>query len=435
MANKKRKTLQIKRPDPKAPGSKKKTLPKVSDGEAGDQAATHPKTANVARPDAGKKTTRVELPDEDKIRQARQANASQDLEKEDSLPGAAQIEKAQNNATMPIELDVDSISSGSTTSLPDLDNKDDSDKTMQIDPEALDLAAETSAIELQKADSMDMSDQTMQIDPAEIEEASAGETMEVSGAVDASDQTMQIDPAALEATQDLEQQVAENDLQSMETMQMDPASIEEAANEIEDVAKQDSLEDSFNAQTMAMDPEALQRELAASTSKQEDVKDDAGATMDLSQSERPKTIMIKRPSSAPNAPTVKASRPAPGGRPVTAHQSQPKEGTSRVDIPADAAADDKEGKTIKLRRPSGAPSGSPSKVATVAKQAGLELNADGTVTAKAAKEKALGGGWLAVAIITFLISCGALWVVIAPSQPELPMVGRLVDVNNQLILR
>ena len=436
MANKKRKTLQIKRPDSKAPSAKKKALPKVEDSEAGDAAAAGPKTAKVARPDSGEKATRLELPNEDKIRQARKANASQDLEKESALPGAEQVADIQNNATMPIEIDAESVGSGATTQLPDLDNKDDSDKTMQIDAAALE--ADEAAVELQKAEAPDLNDQTMQIDASAIEEADSGETMEVTGAVEAADDTMEIDPSlSLEATQDLESQVADNDLQSMETMQMDPASIEQAAASIEEATGKDDLEESFNAQTMAMDPEALERELAASTSKQEDVSDDdANATMDLSQSERPKTIIIKRPSSAPNAPTVKASRPAPGGgpRPVTANQSQPKEGTSRIDVPA-GDENSKEGKTIKLRRPSGAPSAAPSKVATVAKQAGLELNADGTVTAKAPQEKPLGGGWLAVAIVTLLVSAGALWVVIAPSQPELPMAGRLVDVNNRLILR
>ena len=100
-------------------------------------------------------------------------------------------------------------------------------------------------------------------------------------------------------------------------------------------------------------------------------------------------------------------------------------------MPGEEQEDSKENKTIKLRRPAGG-GAAPSKVTTVAKQAGLELNADGTIKAVVRNEKPLGGGWLAVAIISFLISCGALWVLIAPSEPELPMYGRLVDVNNQL---
>src|SRR5690606_31033906 len=89
MANKKRKTLQIKRPDPNSVQAKKKPLPKV---KLDEQAATSsvdtgaidtdeltsmgPKTAKVKRSDdsggSGHKgaTTRISLPDEDKIRRA-----------------------------------------------------------------------------------------------------------------------------------------------------------------------------------------------------------------------------------------------------------------------------------------------------------------------------------------------------------------------------
>jgi hypothetical protein len=259
--------------------------------------------------------------------------------------------------------------------------------------------------------------------------------MEVRGAVEGSDETMQIDPSSLEnqASQSLENQVADNELLSQDTMQMDDSSIEEAS-------KKEDMEASFNAQTMAMDQETLEKELAASTGKQNIPEEDAGKTMDLSKTERPKTIMIKRPSSAPNAPTVKASRPPVSGaaKAVTANPSQPKEGTSRIDVPAGELDAGKEGKTIKLRRPSGAPGGSPStkaKAASVARQAGLDLNEDGSVSIRPQDEKPLGGGWTAVAIVTFLISLGALYVVWAPSNPDLPMPGRLVDANNQLIAR
>jgi hypothetical protein len=51
------------------------------------------------------------------------------------------------------------------------------------------------------------------------------------------------------------------------------------------------------------------------------------------------------------------------------------------------------------------------------------------------KEKPMGGAWLAVAVLTFLVSLAAIWTVVGITQPELPMPGRLVDVNGQLIRR
>lgn len=457
MANKKRKTLQIKRPDPTSPLAKKKTLPKVVDPE--DAAKNHPKTAQVARPDATKGATRVKLPEEDKIRQARESDASEDLQKEEAIPGAAQVDQLHNNATMPIVIEPETVGQSGGSDLPDANTGDDNDKTMQIDADALE--AEDPAVELEKAGQPeDLSDQTLEIDPATLEKELQEDALASADAPEDKDQTLEIDPATLKEQTPIEdatsqetmkmetmplsegihEELVADDLKetfNAQTMAIDPAQLEK---ELEAPAPGGLDRDTFSAQTMAMDADQLEKELSKKTSKVEEPEKDANSTMDLSQTERPKTIMIKRPSrgdSAPNAPTLKASRPAPGrpSRPVTANRTQPKEGTSRIDVPgAEAADDSKENKTIKLRRPAGA-SVDPSKVSRVAQQAGLELNADGTVKAKVKHEKPLGGGWLAVAIITFLISCGALWVLIAPSQPELPMYGRLVDVTNQLIIR
>jgi hypothetical protein len=165
-------------------------------------------------------------------------------------------------------------------------------------------------------------------------------------------------------------------------------------------------------------------------------------TMDLSQQTKPKTIMVKRPSrddTSPNAPTVKAARPdaatIKANRPVTANRGKAKETTSRVDLPAGETDDSKGGKTIKLKRPSGGPKPASAGVSGVASRAGIELDEDGSFTPMSKKEKPMGGAWLAVAVLTFLVSLAAIWTVVGITQPELPMPGRLVDVNGQLIRR
>lgn len=488
MADKKRKTLQIKRPDPNSVKSKKKPLPKVNVDQSAatsavdtDQLASMgPTTAKLKRPDENSlsgnkvKTTRIALPDEEKIRKARRANATQDLAAEDALPSAEQIAHAQKNATMPIMIDTESVEDNSSRSLDDTDNNSQAmDRTMEIDADALstgnleeDLndAAEIRAVQVDQTMKIDPealttanlsksledvdkpmanNDQTLQIDQDALEAAVSQDTQMLDSLEEdnSSDKTMQIDPAAL-ATGNIEP-VMDDAILSMETMQMDPL-------KDDDIEAQDSgteltleeMKESFNAQTMEMDANMLADELAKKNSGQFDTEDEEARsqTMDLT-SNRPKTIMIKRPSkqgaSFSSTPTVKAVRPdattVRTPRPVTANTAQPKQDTSRIDVPGEATGG-KEGKTIKLRRPAGATSNrSKSQISRVAGNAGLTLNEDGSVTAIAKAEQQLGAGWLAVAIITFLISAGAVWSIYGQLNPEVPMPGRLVDVNNQLV--
>lgn len=470
MADKKRKTLQIKRPNADSPLAKNKPLPKVNmDDKAATSSIDGDALSSMGPKAVKSSTTRIALPDEDKIRRARRANATQDLEREDAMPSAEQIEQAQNSATMPIMIDTESIEESATqklstgdtddgmdqtmeidpdslattnleTQLLDGDTDAGGDKTMQIDPEA--LRTRNLSQELEAADKTDKTgDQTLKIDEEELNESLASQKLEAAqNDSEDSDKTMQIDPAALQ-TGSIEgvEEVQGMETMKMETMQMD--------DDIDTEVTRQEMEESFNAQTMEMDPNQLADELAKASSKKVEIsaKDGADKTMDLSQAQRPKTIMIKRPSkdgAGPSAPTVKAARPdaatIKASRPVTANRSAPKETTSRIDVPAgeSEAGTAKEGKTIKLRRPTGAPAArSPSRMEGVAGRAGLVFNEDGTVTAMAKKEKPLGGAWLAVAIVTLLVSLAALWSIVAVSQPELPMPGRLVDVNQQLIQR
>lgn len=515
MADKKRKTLQIKRPDPNSVKAKKKPLPKVevdqnaatSAVDTDELASMGPKTAKISRPEETRvsnkgKTTRIALPDEEKIRKARRANATQDLGEEDALPSAEQIAMAQKNATMPIMIDTENVEDNSTRNLNDTEEKENMDRTMEIDADALSTANleqdlqdvdesdenkdQTMKIDpdalatgnlqetLDEVDSLEENerdqtmkidpdslatgqledalndadntagnnDQTLEIDSEELEQTASQDTQALEDAEedeDGRDQTMKIDPEAL-ATGDVDP-VKDEAVMSMETMQMDPVDEEDSGSEL----TVEEMKETFNAQTMEMDPNMLADELAKKNSAKIDADagdEDRTKTMDLSES-RPKTIMIKRPSkkapSSSSAPTVKAVRPdavtVRTSRPVTANRAQPKEDTSRIDVPGETTGG-KEGKTIKLRRPSGAPaSRSKSTISRVAGNAGLTVNEDGTVTAMARAEKQLGGGWLAVAVITFLISAGAAWSLWAQMHPDLPMPGRLVDLNDQIIER
>lgn len=499
MANKKRKTLQIKRPNPNSPTAKKKPLPKVKmDEKAATSSVDTDELTSMgpeSKPEGTKSnTTRVALPDEDKIRRARRANATQDLEQEGAMPSAEQIEQAQNSATMPIMIDTENIEESATQQIPSGDTDSNLDQTMEIDPDALAttnletqlvdaddvekgsgdqtmqideeaLATRNMEEELAGAGKTDQTgDQTLKIDEGELEQSLEAEKLAAQDGGDEGDQTMEIDPEALK-TQNLASDSPEEDAGD-QTMQIDPAALQTGAvEEMDDLQAQETMkmetmqmedgeveseltrqemEESFNAQTMEMDPGQLEKELASDSGAEADAAPETGAdkTMDLSQKQRPKTIMIKRPSregSSSSAPTVKAARPdaatIKASRPVTANPSQPKESTSRIDVPAEEGGASKEGKTIKLRRPAGGPSRAPSNVAGVASRAGLEVNEDGTVTAIAKQEAPLGGAWLAVAIVTLLVSLGALWTVASLSYPELPMPGRLVDVNDQLVPR
>ncbi len=570
MASKKRKTLQIKRPDPHSTKSKKKTLPKVDVDDASATSAIDtdeltqaaPKTAKIKQPNENKptnKATRIQLPDEDKIRKARRANVTQDLEEEGALPSAEQIQQAQKSATLPIMIDTEDVDESSSP-LPEAAEAgaaEKADQTMEIDADSLvtgdvgdqleDASAEIGSTpdqtmkidpaalvtgdvgeELSKADAPEpTSDQTMKIDPDSLvtgdvgEQLNAADTLPIEGqAIEGKDQTMQIDPDSL-VTGDVGEQLAEAETDqpegkdqtmpidadaaavadvdvekhgealaketmqmdvgeiaaadtnsgthdkrmAMETMQMDPSEFnaetqqeiplpEEdeddrnktinlaqpaatAAEEDPDLTKE-QMEESFNAMTMEMDPAVLadaMKDLEAKKEAAQEEEDGLDQTMDLT-ADRPKTIMIRRPSKEAGSmtPTVKAVRPDAAtvrtARPVTANPTEAKEGTSRIDVPEGEAT--KEGKTIKLRRPSGGGS-SAAPVSRVASGAGLTISADGRYVAGPKKQAELGGGWLAVAVLTFLISLGAIWSVVSIQQTELPMPGRMVGPNNQIL--
>lgn len=467
MANKKRKTLQIKRPSADPSGAKKKPGPAVN-----KEASAEEGTIKVG-PKSGKgSTARISLPDEDKIRRARGSDASEDLKNEEKMPSAEQIEQAQNNETMQINIDEENIEAAQTEMVVEEDQDDSMDQTMQINTDDIEAAQTQMVVEEEQEDGMD---QTMQIDTDSLIDSDQESQLEKAATPEnLSDQTLEMDAEELEKSLTEEESSSEetepesNDfedpgstkkMQGMETMKMETMPLKDG---VEDELTRQDMEESFNAQTMAMDPNKLAEELAnasaeenAEESTEEDPnrtmdltqqdqpgKEDPNMTMDLTDQNRPKTVMIKRPSreqAGPNAPTVKAARPnaetIKAARPVTANRGEPKESTSRVDIPdGEGESDSKQGKTIKLRRPTGGPSIS-SSTSGVASRAGITLDENGDVTIAAKKDKPLGGPWVAVAIITFLISLGAIWAIVGISQPELPMPGRLVDVNQQLIQR
>lgn len=550
MASKKRKTLQIKRPDVNKPASKKKTLPKVDVDDASatssidfdELSSGTPKTAKLQQPNENKpvgKATRISLPDEEKIRKARRANVTQDLDKEDALPNAEQIMQAEKSATLPIMIDTEDVEDTDSPALEEAASVDQSsEQTMQIDPAA--LATGDVGNELADADAGEepTSDQTMQIDPAALvtgdvgsaladaegEAGGSDQTMKIdpeslvtgdvgaaladaeNGVPEGSDQTMQIDTSSL-ITGDLTSELADEDVKeeapsseaaakmAQDTMQMDPSDFDPPkaadpdagrkmametmhmdasefaekddlnetmnlsqptagvgsaptlndtmnlaqpsaqAEEDPDLTKE-QMEESFNAMTMEMDAATLQEAMKELQAKQANDEDSLNKNMDLTE-DRPKTIMIKRPSREAGSmtPTVKAVRPDVAtvrtARPVTANTAQPKEGTSRIDVP-EGEGTTQEGKTIKLRRPSGSGAGA-STVNRVAAGAGLTIAADGTYIAGPKKEATLGGGWLAVAILTFLVSLGAIWSVVAIEQVELPMPGRMVGPANNIL--
>lgn len=444
MADKKRKTLQIKRPDPTKP-SQKKVLPKVnmndkaatSSIDTDELTAVNPTTGN----DRKSNTTRIALPDEEKIRKARRANVTQDLEQEGALPSADQIAQAQKNATMPIMIDTESVEEGDRDPLKNSDDKESMDRTMEIDADALSTANLSQELQEAEGNNSDARDQTMKIDPEALKTGNIDNSLsDADENTKFSDQTLQIDSSEVDealATGKIDP-VKDESLLSKETMQMDSVMDEEPEGTEGTDLSVEEMKETFNAQTMAMDPKQLEEEMSKPEPEEKDEEEGLSKTMDLSK-ERPKTIMIKRPSkssgSGPANPTVKAVRPDAATvrtpRPVTATPGQPKQDTSRIDIPEGESS--KEGKTIKLRRPAGGPSRSGSHLSRVAGNAGLTMNEDGTVSASARKEDPLGAGWLAVAVITLLLSIGAVWSIMAISNPEIPMPGRLVDANNQLV--
>jgi len=470
MADKKRKTLQIKRPG-STPPSKKKPLPKVNMDEKAATSSIDTDDLTSLGPTPKKdsnsgKTTRIALPDEEKLKKARRANVTQDLEEEGALPSADQISRAQNNATMPIMIDTENVSESQSKKLEEAGNKDDADRTMEIDPDALATgnidtgnkdddpgkdrtmqidpeALATGKIDSDTEEADPGKDRTMQIDPDSLATGNLEEEMAEAGKEKQSDQTLEIDENELEeqltSTGKMDQ-VGEQDLQSMETMRMDDVdgdSEAAQASESEDSGVTlEEMKESFNAQTMAMDPGQLEEELSEPESAEQDEEsDELSKTMDLSEG-RPKTIMIKRPNkpgASPNTPTVKAVRPdaatVRSPRPKTGSPSSAKEDTSRIDVPGQKPG---EGKTIKLRRPAGGPGRSAPSVSRVSSGAGLQMNADGSVS-RVRKTEELSASWLAVAIVTTLISLGAVWTLWAHINAELPMPGRLVNEHHQVI--
>ena len=366
MSQNKRKSLMIKRPSPDESG-KHRPLPKVNISESAAGATETSEIKPVAsqtskiktpQPDGRVATARISLPDEAKIRKARRA---------------------------------------------------DGDQTLQINPDALRTAP--------------------------VQEPSEDSGEELQGNLD---QTMEIDAEALQTTrlpsEELEADDA-TDLQSRETMRMEHLESEKDPHEDELNAATAELEqpeepgaasetgkinETFNAMTMAMDPNELARELAREQTQKAPESDLTG----LGDSEaRPKTILIKRPSSnePPAAPTVKTVRPDA----QTVRTSRPEAGEG----PA-------EGKTVKLRRPGGSGPRPGAPVSRLAATAGLEINEEGQVSAKAkAKVSSMGAGWLALSILTLVIVSGALWITLAIRMPELPMPGRIVNEHNQILSR
>lgn len=446
MATNKRKTLQIKRPE-SVSSSKEKPVPKVP----GKSQASAPETEKL-QPVPETKAGKVPLPDSDKIRQARRADDTQD-----KLPGAEEVMEASKNATAQIMIDVEDVKSPQRD-LASSSPGDDSDKTMKIDlSENQDDAAATSKIPLE--DVQDMTQEATRVATNELPEIKdtdlegAERTMKIDlDAVSTGDEGEVLEEAHVETPAVSSQQTEDtsedqrSELMANETMMMDPADFEEqnkAFNAMtvaldpdekendKNTVSPDQMQESFNAMTMAMDPAELARELESSkeTQQQPEGIQDSG-----DDEQRPKTILIKRPSrEAPaGAPTVKTVRPdAQTVR--TARPATPKEGTSRVDIPTGIITT--EGKTVKLRRPAGATGSRPgAPVSRVAAEAGLDVKSDGSVSSSQKKNvPAMGAGWLAVSVVTFLVTCGALWISYSTKDASMPMIDRIVDENNVIL--
>lgn len=485
MSTNKRKTVQIKRPDPSGKGPKPaRPLPKVSVSDSAASVTDSGDIQPVTPPqDTKSATTRISLPDEAKIRKARRADAP----KEDELPKAEEVMQAAKNATAQIVIDTEEVKAPQR----ELDTKESgtaAEQTMQIGTQELQAVDEeeedagaTSKIPLDQIedktgeatrvetgelkevgdDEMEGGDRTMKIDADALQTGDVGQALKDADKElekGQSDATMKIDADALQ-TGDIDE-VSRDELHAMETMQMDPVEVEKEISKkppVDDEAFKaatvaidpsaeagseegeeapltaEQMKESFNAQTMAMDPSELEQEMQ----KQKGHDSTLDQTMDLTE-QRPKTILIKRPSrEAPAAPTVKTVRPdaqtVRTARPVprTAMSDEQKAGTSRVDVPI---ATTPEGKTVKLRRPGGSSLRPGAPVSRVATSAGLEIGEDGSVRSTApAKAPSLGAAWMVLSVFTFLICLGALYIAFAIEVPDLPMVGRLVDVNNQIL--
>jgi len=483
MSSNKRKTLQIKRPDPAAPGQNR-PLPKVN---VSPSAAT-PETDEIqpVAPSGNKgATTRIQLPDEAKIRKARRAD-----ETEDRLPGAEEVMQASKNATAQIEIDVEDVQTPQRSLKTD-ESGDSADKTMKISTIEFDDAdaSSTSRIPLSDLSKLDdeatqvvtgelpkvggdepaMAERTMKIDLDAFQTGDVGKalkqadreldqgndlTMKIDAdafqtgdlgkalseadqdAGEANDLTMKIDASALEEEEEISRMRAQQ--MSTETMVMDSVEDQHAEkfnaatmamsppdNELEAVTPE-KMKESFNAMTMAMDPSELAKALGNAKATQPEPE---GLEDFQDEDARPKTILIRRPSrdadAVPSTPTVKTVRP--DAQTVRTVRPEPSA--------AAAPAAPGEGKTVKLRRPGGATGSRPGAPASrVAAAAGLNIGADGSVTSSAPKRAlSLGGGWLAVSIVTFFLYAGALWITYAVKDANLPMMGRIVDANNQFI--
>lgn len=457
MAEEKRKTMQIKRPEAAKTGSLKKPLPKV---KVDPEAAT-PETGEIqpVPADANKgATTRIQLPDEAKIRKARRA---EDPKAEEKLPNADQVMEASKNATAQIMIDVEDVQSPGQ-SLKNLEAQDDAEKTMRIstgeleevdggsstkiDVDSVDQMTQeatrvtTGEVPSMQAEPMAGVDRTMKIDVDALQTGDVGEalakadkemdpdhdkTMEIDMVESAepemdvaalSKETVMMETGDIRAAAAAAEKAEQNDKAfNAATMALDP-------NEPAEELSAEKMQDSFNAMTMAMDPSEIAKEMAKATQPKAEI----GGIEEANEEERPKTILIKRPSreapAATGAPTVRTVRPDA----QTVRTVRPGGGE------APAAT---EGKTVKLRRPGGATGARPgAPVSRVASSAGLTIGEDGSVKSTApAKAPALGGGWLAISIVTFLLTVGAAWIGYSVNDANMPMMGRIVDVDNNIL--
>ncbi|GEM_PF-1062545 len=368
---------------------------------------------------------------------------------------SAAVENDDPNMTM--EVDAAALAAEAPEESPAVD-AGDPNMTMEVDAAALAAAAPEPAIDPAELN------QTMELSVDDVtsaeEQAAASqkieEQIEEKPTVDPqSMETMVMEPfedkasplsrdeieSSLNAqTMDMADAAAEADDRDQTIDLQNPANIEQASD---DGVTKETMEMSFNSMTMAMDTTELSAAVGEAELKAADDElgsDSVDQTIDLTE-QRPKTVMIKRPSreagSAPQAPTVKTVRPdavtVRTNRPVTAQPAAAKEGTSRIDVPEGAGGNSQEGKTIKLRRPAGAGPRPGAPVSGVASRAGLQMNSDGSVHSTAPVKQSLGATWLVFGILTFLVAAGGLWVVSSVNQVEMPMYGRVVDVNGTII--
>jgi hypothetical protein len=187
--------------------------------------------------------------------------------------------------------------------------------------------------------------------------------------------------------------------------------------------------DIFLKATMALDAEKIAAEAA-------EIPAEEGAAP------RPKTIMIKRPTSVTSATaktvktlrppeqdsmiaktasgvkTIKLSRPgAPEGIP-----SHKKSSTSKVDLPEDLMTPEESGsrkRTVKIKRPGGAQI-APSVTTDAAAMSDGKLQAAGRTFdfQPVVATGAINIAWTILSVLGFLVAAFALWVVLATAMPD-----------------